>query len=115
MSFQATEERIESLHDERAFTNRDEETQEAVKEALKTLDSERVWMDRDEFMNEVELAFNMHGVDVRNSVHNAIERALGERNSDAEIVTNSKGEPEHDTELRDRERVPLHEDPHEYF
>jgi len=27
---QPTEERIESLHDERAFTNRDEEVQEAV-------------------------------------------------------------------------------------
>ena len=115
MSFQATAERIESLHDERAFTNRDEETQEAVKEALKTLDSEKVWMDRDEFMDEVELTFNMHGVDVRKSVHNAIERALGERDPDANIVTNSKGDPEHDSDLRDRERVPLDEDPREYF
>lgn len=115
MSFQATEERIESLHDERAFTNRDEETQEAVKEALKTLDSGKIWMDRDEFINEVEWTFNMRGVDVRDSVYNAIERALGERNPDAEIVTNSKGEPEHDIDLRDRERIPLGEDPHEYF
>jgi type I restriction enzyme M protein len=115
MSFRATEERIESLHDERAFTNRDEDTQEAVKDALRTLDSETQWMDREEFMNEVELAFNMHGVDVRNSVYNAIERALGQQNPDAEIVTNSKGEPEHDTDLRDRQRVPLDEDPREYF
>ncbi|MFB1063326.1 N-6 DNA methylase [Natrinema sp. H-ect4] len=115
MSFQATEERIESLDDERAFTNRDKETQEAVKEALKTLDSEKQWMDRDEFMDQVEVCFNMHGVDVRKSVHNAIERALGERNPDAEIVTNSKGEPDHDSDLRDRERVPLDEDPREYF
>lgn len=115
MSFRATEERIESLHDERAFTNRDEDTQEAVKDALRTLDSETQWMDREEFMNEVDLAFNMHGVDVRNSVYNAIERALGQQNPDAEIVTNSKGEPEHDTDLRDRQRVPLDEDPREYF
>lgn len=115
MSFQATEERIESLHDERAFTNRDEETQEAVKEALRTLDSETVGMDRDAFVDEVELAFNMNGVDVRNSVYNAIERALGERDSDAEICTDSKGEPEHDIDLRIRERVPLDEDPREYF
>jgi len=115
MSFQATEERIESLHDERAFTNRDEETQEAVKEALYSMDSETVWMDRDEFNDEVELAFNMYGVDVRKSVYNAIERALGDRNPEAEIVTNSKGEPEHDTDLRDRERVPLSRNPLEYF
>jgi type I restriction enzyme M protein len=115
MSFQATEERIKSLDGERAFQNRDKETQEAVKEALRTLDSEKQWMDRDKFMDEVKLAFNMHGVDVRNSVYNAIERALGKQNRDAEIVTDSKGNPEHDTDLRDRERVPLPEDPREYF
>ncbi|NHN42529.1 SAM-dependent DNA methyltransferase [Halorubellus sp. JP-L1] len=115
MSFQATEERIEDLHDERAFTNRDKETQKAVKEALMALDPEIQWLNRDEFMDEVELAFNTHGVDVRNSVYNAIERALGEQNPDAEIVRDSNGDPEHDTDLRDRERVPLGEDPIEYF
>jgi type I restriction enzyme M protein len=115
MSFRATEDRIESLEDERAFTNRDEETQNAVKEALSTLDSEKIWMNRDEFIDEVELAFNMHGVEVRNSVFNAIERALGERNLNAEVVTKSQGEPEHDTELREYERIPLDEDPREYF
>jgi len=115
MSFQATEKRIESLDDERAFTNRNKETQQAVKKALKNMDSEQVWMNRDEFINEVELVFNMHSVDVRKSVYNAIERALGEHNSDADIVTNSKGEPEHDTDQRTRERVPLDKDPYEYF
>jgi type I restriction enzyme M protein len=115
MSFRATEKRIESLDDERAFTNRDQETQTAVKEALGTLDAEKQWMDRDEFINEVELAFNMYGVDVRNSVYNAIERALGEQNDDAEIVTDSKGNPEHDSDLRERERVPLGADPLDYF
>ncbi|WP_049986565.1 type I restriction-modification system subunit M [Halobellus rufus] len=115
MSFQATAERIESLDDERAFTNREEETQKAVKEALRTLDADKQWMDRDEFIDDVELAFNMQGIDVRNSVYNAIERALGEQNDDAEIVTNSKGDPEHDTDLRMRERVPLGTDPRDYF
>ncbi|OYR61561.1 type I restriction-modification system subunit M [Halorubrum ezzemoulense] len=115
MSFRATGERIESLHDERAFTNRDEGTQEAVKEALRTLDSEKQWMDRDEFINEVELAFNMRGVDVRDSVYNAIERALGEQNDNAEIVTDGNDNPEHDGDLRERERVPLGTDPWEYF
>lgn len=115
LSFRATDERIESLQDERAFTNRDEETQEAVKEALRTLDSEKQWMDREEFMDEVELAFNMHGVDVRNSVYNAIERALGEQNEDAEICRDGSGNPEHDGDLRERERVPLGTDPRKYF
>ena len=115
MSFQATEERIESLHDERAFTNREEAVQEAVKTALQTLNSDKQWINRDEFIDSVEQAFEKHDINVRNSVYNAIERALGETNPDADIVTNSKGEPEHDTDLRDRERVPLDEDPREYF
>jgi type I restriction enzyme M protein len=115
MSFRATEERIESLDDERAFTNRNEETQQAVKEALRTLDSEKQWMDRDEFINDVELVFNMNGVGVRNSVYNAIERALGEQNDDAEIVTDSNGDAEYDTDRRERERVPLNTDPHKFF
>jgi type I restriction enzyme M protein len=72
-------------------------------------------MDREEFIDEVELTFNMHGVDVRNSVYNAIERALGEQNDDAEICRDGNGNPEHDTDLRERERVPLGTDPREYF
>lgn len=115
MSFQATEERIESLHNERAFTNRDKEVQEAVKDALGTLPSSKQWMDRDEFIQAVEKAFDEKDVDVRKSVYNAIERALGERNQDAEIVTDGNGDPEHDTERRIRERVPLGQNPFEYF
>ena len=114
-SFRATEDRIESLGDERAFTNRDEETQEAVKDALKQLDSEKVWMDRDDFREEVKSTFKDNNVSVRKSVHNAIERALGERDADAAICTNSSGDPEHDTDLRIRERVPLGQDPYDYF
>jgi len=115
MSFQATKERIDTLDEERAFSNRDEETQESVKEALMSLDSNKIWMDRDEFIDSVELSFNMNGIDVRQSVYNAIERALGERNQDAEIVTDSNGEPEHDTKLREHEKVSLTEDPYDYF
>lgn len=115
MSFQATEERIESLDDERAFTNRDEETQTKVKEALSALDSEKVWMNRDEFIDEVDQCLEELGLNVRKSVYNAIERALGERDPEADIVTNSKGDPESDSDLRERERVPLDEDPYEYF
>ena len=115
LKFQATPERIDSLDEERAFTNRDEDTQEAVKEALHSLDSEKVWMDREEFRSAVESCFEEHEVSVRNSVHNAIERALGESDPEAEICTDSSGDPEHDTDLRDYERVPLDEDPHEYF
>ncbi|EMA43112.1 type I restriction-modification system subunit M [Halococcus saccharolyticus] len=115
LSFQATQERIDSLDDERAFTNRDEEIQAQVKETLSSMDSEKVWMDRDGFIDEVELQLNMAGLDLRNSVYNAIERALGEQNPDAEICRKSNGDPEHDTDRREKERVPLGTDPYEYF
>lgn len=115
LRFKVTKERIESLDEERAFTNRDEEIQERTKEALSKMDSEKVWMDREEFLNEVELHLNMAGLDLRNSVYNAIERAFGRQDPDAAICRDGNGNPEHDSDLRERERVPLGTDPREYF
>jgi type I restriction enzyme M protein len=115
LSFQVTEDRIESLDEERAFTNRDEKTQEGIKDVLSQMDSDKVWMDRDEFLNHVELQMNMAGLDLRDSVYNAVERALGEHDPDAEICRDGNGDPEHNTDLREKERVPLGTDPHEYF
>ena len=113
--FQVTAERIEALDDERAFSNRDEDVQEAVKEALSQMDETEVWMDRESFVDDVELQLNMAGVDVRKSVYNAMERVMGERDPDAEICRDGNGNPEHDSDLRERERVPLGTDPHDYF
>jgi type I restriction enzyme M protein len=115
LSFKATEERIESLENERAFTNRDEDTQERIKDTLGKLDSNQVWEDAGQFREDVRELFDDTGVDVRKSVYNAIERALGKRDPEAEIVTDSKGNPEHDSDLRQYERVPLGIDPQEYF
>ena len=115
LRFQVSEERIEALDGERAFTNRDEEMQERIKEALSEMDEEKVWMDRESFLNDVELQLNMAGLDVRNSVYNAIERVMGERDPEAEICRDGNGDPEYDSDLRERERVPLGVDPHVYF
>lgn len=115
LRFQVTEERIAALDDERAFTNRDEETQARVKEALSEMDSEQVWMDRAEFLDDVELKLNMAGLDLRQSVYNAITRVTGERDPEAEICRKANGDPEHDGDRREKERVPLGTDPREYF
>ena len=45
----------------------------------------------------------------------AILSALSERDETAELCTNSKGEVEPDTDLRDYENVPLKEDIDEYM
>jgi type I restriction enzyme M protein len=115
LRFEVSEENIAALDDERAFTNRDEEIQEGIKEALSEMDHEKVWMDREEFMNDVELQLNMKGLDVRNSVYNAIERAFGEQDPEAAVCDNGGDSPEHDGDLRERERVPLGESPDRYF
>jgi type I restriction enzyme M protein len=115
LRFQVSEERIAALDDERAFTNRDEETQETVKEALSGMDRAQVWMNREEFLDSVDLQLNMAGLDPRKSVYNAIERVMGERDPEADICRKANGDPEHDGDRREKERVPLGTDPHEYF
>jgi type I restriction enzyme M protein len=115
LRFQVSAERIAALDDERAFTNRDEEIQERVKEALSEVDHDAVWMNREEFLNDVELQLNMAGLDLRQSVYNAIERVMGERDPEADICRKSNGDPEHDGDRREKERIPLGTDPNEYF
>ncbi|WP_254823808.1 type I restriction-modification system subunit M [Haloglomus halophilum] len=115
LRFEVSEENIAALDDERAFTNRDEEIQQGIKDAISEMDHEKVWMDREVFMNDVELQLNMKGLDVRKSVYNAIERAFGEQDPNAEICRDGNGNPEHDSDLRRRERIPLNTDAHDYF
>jgi type I restriction enzyme M protein len=115
LKFQATPERIADLDEERAFTNRDEEKQNAIKDALSTLPEDKVWMDREEFHEELDEVFDAASISVTKSVLGNIENVLGERDSDAAICRDGNGQPEHDTDLRDRERVPLGENPHDYF
>ena len=54
-------------------------------------------------------------MDPRKSVRKAIRRALGKRDPDADITTDSSGDPQHDSELRDKIRIPLHQSPEQYF
>ncbi len=48
-------------------------------------------------------------------VKKAVLSALGERDEEADVCTDKKGDPEPDSDLRDYENVPLKEDIHEYF
>jgi type I restriction enzyme M protein len=113
LSFQATEERIKQLDDERAFTNRDEDKQQTIKDALRQL-PDKGWTSQDGFHEALDAVFTHAGLDVTKSVLGNIENALGERDPDAEICEDGN-EPEHDTDLREYERIPLGTDPHEYF
>ena len=71
-------------------------------------------MDREEFDKALTAALKASGVKVGAPVKKAILSALSERDEDAKVCTDKKGNPEPDTDLRDHELVPLNEDWQDY-
>ncbi|MCK9486081.1 MAG: type I restriction-modification system subunit M [Dehalococcoidia bacterium] len=135
LNFAATPERIARLEDEKAFLNlarskkrpgsaHDEEVeagrlrQEAIRGLLAALaDSTagEVYRDREAFRAALKHAERAAGLRLSAPERKPIESALCERDPDAEICRDSKGNPESDADLRDTETVPLKEDIAAYF
>ena len=133
LKFQVTEEKIEEFKNTTPFINlavskkkkEDEraeeeaagrEQQETVLKLLQSFDSARVYMDREEFLKELKKAVKEHKADfIKGTLLNAIVNSIGERDEQAEVCRDSKGNIEPDTSLRDTESIPLKEDIQEYF
>ena len=122
LNFCASEERSNRLRSEPAFLSLCPEGEEAGKDlqksmiaALQKLGPEKTWRGRDEFLKALDAAMRTAGIDLAKPLKKAILSALSERDENAEICKDSKGNPEPDTELRDYENVPLKEDIHAYF
>ena len=81
--------------------------QEAIVAALKTLDAERLYTNRDDFDADLKKALKKAGLKLAAPVKKSILSALSERDPEANICTDAKGNPEPDPELRDTESVPL--------
>ena len=126
LNFEAAEERIALLDEERAFRNlarsrkkkpearaqeeaEGREKQERIRKLLQALPEHR-FMDRAEFEKALKKEAKARGIKLRAPVRRAILSALGEQDEEAEICRDSKGNPEPDTDLRDHEIVPLGED-----
>lgn len=125
LNFQASEERLARLWDQSSFVNlasskkrkdaaaykqeieQGELKQQAVIEALRLMGNEKVYLFRPEFISDLEKALKVSGVKLDAQLKKAILAALGERDSKAEICSDTKGNPEPDSELRDSENVPL--------
>jgi type I restriction enzyme M protein len=122
LSFQATPERIARLDQEKSFqalaTSKkrgDAGAEEMaagrdLQEQIRTLVNdlpEEPFLDRGEFEKLLSLAAKHAGVKLTAPARKAILAALGERDENAEICSNSDGTPEADPELRDTESVPL--------
>ncbi len=133
LKFRVTEEKIEEFKNTTPFINlavskkkkEDEraeeealgrEQQETVLKLLQSFDSARVYMDREEFLKELKKAVKEHKADfIKGTLLNAIVNSIGERDEQAEVCRDSKGNIEPDTSLRDTESIPLKEDIQEYF
>ncbi|MDY7028746.1 MAG: class I SAM-dependent DNA methyltransferase [Spirochaetota bacterium] len=131
LSFQALPERIEVLCESTAFQNlaksrkkgeaaqpeieAGEKLQRQILKALKRFDADKVYKNRDLFQKDLLAACKAEGIKLEAPIRKAVLAALCERDETADICTDSKGNPEPDTELRDYENVPLKEDIYEYF
>jgi len=128
LNFAITPERIERLRSERAFVNlattrKKEEAgaaevaegkrmQREILALLHGMAGDRVYTDREEF--ERVLAAGFDGMDLRAPARRAVLSALGERDENASVCVDTKGQPEPDPDLRDTENVPLGESVYDY-
>ena len=143
LNFAATPERIARIENEKAFKKlatskkqpgqahdpstssgqakevaEGEARQQAIRDLLRSLaDSTggELTLDREEFTDTLNAAAKDSGLRLKAPERKAILSALGERDPDAEICLDGKGEPEPDPFLRDTENVPLKEDVDEYM
>ncbi len=139
LNFQASNERIELLKEEKAFqklaesnkrtrlvpdsdqgdeqikeVEKGKEKQEKIIKVLKSIGN-KLYKNRDKFEAIFDDTFKKHGFEVDKSLKKAIFKALSEHDETADIIYGKKGNPEPDPDLRDYENVPLKEDIHEYF
>ena len=130
LNFAATAERVARIDDQKAFVNLaiskkrpgsayDDEVaagnarQEAIRGLLGSLaevTGGKVMRDREEFLAALDSA----RIRLSAQERKAVLTALGERDPDAELCRDHRGNPEPDPELRDTETVPLREDVDEY-
>ena len=128
LNFCVSQERIATLDEQSAFTNlasskkrRDDaayradiaagqDTHAAIKAVLLSVESDTLYRNRTEFERLLTDTLHDAGIKVGAPVKKAILAALSERDPQADICLDAKGNPEPDAELRDTEIVALPED-----
>lgn len=129
LNYQVTPERLENLYSYAQFKKLAEskskdleikmqeekigrEQQELIKEALLTIGDE-LYTDWDSF--EVKVKKALEDFDLKPAfIKNVIEK-LSEHDDEAEYVTDRRGNPKADSNLRDAEKIPLIQDIDDYF
>ncbi|NDV08111.1 SAM-dependent DNA methyltransferase [Rhodococcus sp. IEGM 248] len=115
LRFEPLEENIEEVLAQKNVAKLSAGEKAAIRKALTALVG-WVWKDRDAFVSELKDALRNAGVNKPPSaLVKTIWSSIGEHDDEADVVVNSKGEPEPDPALRDTESVPLTDDIEEYF
>lgn len=131
LSFQVTPERTKLLKEERAFKNlaackkkdpaikaaeiaKGQQLQDAILRMLATMPS-TIFTSRDEFEKALKRATKQVGLKFAAPVKKAVMSALSERDDEANVCRDKKGNSEPDSDLRDYEKVPLNETVEDYF
>ena len=122
LNFQASDDRIARLDDQRAFANLAKsrlrgaagERAKAAGRALQgsiritlRLMPDTLYKDREAFVAALDAVVQKAGIKLRAPIRKAILVALSERDATAATCRDGRGRPEPDPKLRDTERVPL--------
>lgn len=131
LNFQAIPERIEKVKMQNAFDSlakskkhdpikkieeekAGKELQEKVLKIVTSIDN-KLYKNQGEFEEIVDEMFAKANFRLEAPIKKAIISGLSERDETADVITDSKGNPEPDVDLRDYENVPLGEDIRKYF
>ncbi|MBK1887906.1 MULTISPECIES: type I restriction-modification system subunit M [Marinobacter] len=115
LNFQASENRIALIAGEKAIQKMDQEDQDKILAACRAMDADTLYQNRKQFQKALKASLTDHQVYLSAPQLKALLNALSERDPDANTCTDSKGNPEPDTGLRDNENVPLGESVYDYF
>jgi len=114
LNFAATTARIDGVFEEKAIGKLGTDEQARLRTALESSGSE-VHRNRDTFSKLLGKALANNSVPIAPPVRRVVLSALSERDETADVCTDSKGNPEPDTGLRDTENVPMTESIDDYF
>jgi type I restriction enzyme M protein len=113
MNFQASAERLALLVGQNALKKADIDLA-VLEDALTTLGGE-IFKSRENFSRALTKALKTSGISLKPAQMKSILSALSERDEDADVCHDAKGNIEPDPDLRDTENIPLDEDIQAYF
>ncbi len=131
LNFEVNEERLERVKESKPFKSLaeskkrkdqsviDKEIEQGKKEQEKILSTlsqiSGKYTNQDSFLKDFDSVFKKNGIKLPTPLKKSIVSSLSERDENAQVVTNKKGIPEPDSELRDNENVTLKENIEEYM